>query len=357
MMIVRQPECTSDTDCYSDLVCSSSNECVSDDTGTTCTTSDDCSVGACITASGVSVCVEGACNDDYDCDSDQTCYIQDSLGYGVCVSGTFTQCTDDGDCPAETPNCYNSADYSDDSFSFSLCYLGCSENSDCKSLDSDYTCVTDPASGLKGCFEPECTSDSECDGDLVCDSDGEGLCVICADTTDCTKNSLYGDGYSCQNYVCLADSCKTDSTACGDYVCTDDGECVICERNSDCTSYGTDYTCQTVDGVNGCYGYTVPDPTADPTTDPTSDPTALEDECTEDGDCDDDESCVANVCITSTSLTCTTDKDCEIYGDVYSCQVLYGDTKVCSTVLGVSGAKQIVVYIGMVIMAMAVLNM
>eukprot|EP00486_Rosalina_sp_Unknown_P001621 CAMPEP_0201565346 /NCGR_PEP_ID=MMETSP0190_2-20130828/4408_1 /ASSEMBLY_ACC=CAM_ASM_000263 /TAXON_ID=37353 /ORGANISM="Rosalina sp." /LENGTH=401 /DNA_ID=CAMNT_0047982721 /DNA_START=99 /DNA_END=1304 /DNA_ORIENTATION=+ len=243
----------------------------------TCTDSDDCDAGsACITSSGVSVCVAGACNlDGDDCDSGETCYAVDtSLGYGACVTGIttgtdcdcnesdcdcdsgescityegvgfcatgVTACTKDSQCSGDTDTC--ATDYG-------FCYKSCSSNSGCSTGE---TCQTDPASGLKGCGEPDCTSDSDCSGSLVCDSDGEGDCVICVDTADCTANSAYGEDYSCQNSVCIADSCADDSSACGAYVCTADGACVICELDGDDCTTGT--SCYAVDGVNACYAY------------------------------------------------------------------------------------------------------
>ena len=199
-------------------------------------------------------------------------------------------CTEDKDCP-ETQVCKENACKPKDTT------VKCSNNSDCKDgkiceqgecvTKQEQTCKKDGDCTDGTCVEgkckpnePECNTDSECSGDLVC---REHKCVEeCQEDTDCNEELV------CKNHKCV-EECQNDTDCDGDLVCKDHHCKPDCEKKEDCEP---DFVCSE---QNKC----IP-------------------ACQNDESCDESYICVDEFCVKD-PLWCVFDKDCP--GNNYVCDI------------------------------------
>ena len=207
-----------------------------DPAGTNCNCDDNVCSGEQKVCSNVPLCAEGDlfcfceegtcvdCRDDSQCERDQRC------SENACVSNT---CTAESDCPEER-TCYGGS-----LIQAGTCALKCGTSSECpegQKCENYQVCVID---------EGYCTNDSEClGGDYTCINNkcehagSGGLCNL----TGCPE------GETCIDGACVSGgggaNCSSDSECPGNLICSNTGSCVcngcapgkLCTENGDCVN-------------------------------------------------------------------------------------------------------------------------
>ncbi len=245
--------CTSNTDCGGSTCSSATHGTCRLPAPNSCTRTSECtSKNAAATCGGVTL---GSC-------STATCKVNSDCTYGTCVgakswkNGTCT-CAANSDCSSN--NCVGEA--------AGVCGVPTS------SCWADSTCATTYGTGatctgaVTGTCPPKtgCKADVDCGGTRVCNGESAGTCTgplkTCWDTSDC---SSLGSQYSCQSATigsCTASSCKLDSECGTGRTCSGEaqGYCSS-NRNWSCTDdsgcWGSDACIGTVSGTcaaGSCY--------------------------------------------------------------------------------------------------------
>ncbi len=232
-----------------------------------CNDANPCTLDSCDEESGE--CINTPVADSTVCDDGNECTLEDVCEEGFCV-GTEKNCDDSNPCTIDSCN----------PLSGECGYTNVPDGTDCSSVSSAGrsiciagTCVNDWCQATdeqECCIKPSGSQHQVgiCECDLAENSDF-GVWVI---STSC---GMYEDGKACINNAEGKPTCIGGCTpVCEGKVCGDDGcggSCGTCQEGV-CNAQGT-----------SCV------------------------ECLEDSDCDEEESCIANIC---QERQCTTNEDC-----------------------------------------------
>mmetsp|Transcript_61279 Transcript_61279/g.55270 ORF Transcript_61279/g.55270 Transcript_61279/m.55270 type:complete len:606 (+) Transcript_61279:100-1917(+) len=218
-----------------------------------CTETTDCTGDGEVCLGSV-YCVDpttfGGCTDKSDCSGDESCYTHDSLGYGVCINATIPNINTTAECSSNKDCTWSS---------WPVCAYGtcveCMETSDCTNntrYGEGYECTQ--KLDYYTC-EQTCTSDADCEGNYANPACNEtsGICVTCMDDDHCTGNDAYGAGYVCKEYSWGGGSYC-------DYFCTSNDDCIdewrdnYCNKTSgDCVECLEDANCEDYDDSGEAY--------------------------------------------------------------------------------------------------------
>lgn len=240
----RQPicytRCTSSNDCPSGNICNPNfcggafGRCEA-----ACYSDDDCTGGVnliCDSATGICIKDEGFCTRDDECGFGKVCSSE-----GACVEEVPEACSDANDCAsgqACSMGCQETK--------HPICFTQCMSHGDCP---AGSVCNSDFCSGAFGRCEPsregDCSANSDCAGDQVCNI----FLAQCQDPCKSSEDCL-GEGLVCNaaTGMCLGGggSC-THREECGlDEICSSHGMCVdanatSCMATEDCYDLGDFY--------------------------------------------------------------------------------------------------------------------
>ncbi len=159
------------------------------------------------------------------CEKDEDCNVDGATCFKCTNPGADGKCEpDDGKCKASPEGDKCSADG----------YCGCNDDSNC---DGDLVCNTDTHECV------ECMSNSNCDDDLVCNVETH-KCVQCVVPSDCDALYAYG-GEGCMTCNTGTNVCETMCTDAAKPHCSEDGTtCVRCVGDAHCSDVSACAECR-----------------------------------------------------------------------------------------------------------------
>ena len=301
--------CTSDDDCEAGTLCLD-GEC---QPAPSCTEDGDCAGGrVCLEG----YCAQAECNEDADCAADQPCEEHrrgDAPGCRCSPDADWPPdeyCEDECTCqPRQDVPCVQDDECADGELCIDdKCQLApsCSQDADCPedTVCEDGSCArpcaTDEDCGnpqLVACIDGHCVDrclrDTNCSAGQICE---DNLCVPaeCSSDADCDGELVRCNGGRCESYT----PCETDADCGPNYECIDQ----ICEERPQC-SIDQDCWDQGLDDMICIDNHCRPVPTCDSEADCDADQDCIGGRCLAhvcrgDADCDGGRICVAGECVT-----------------------------------------------------------